>query len=113
MVVDFLKFKMFFILVMPYVLVSFKDKNESNEFIHVDGLPREWVHTSNNECYAFYPEPPYTNQQLKNIKEKIKNKDKPSMDWGTYEVVIKGRASKNFYINYEELSYILLVFNFY
>ncbi|KAK7873061.1 hypothetical protein R5R35_000345 [Gryllus longicercus] len=83
---------------MPYVLVEFVDSDNSTKLKDIDGLPRQWVHVdplNKQKCFAFYPKPPYSEEKLKEIQRMIKHRAKASLDWGLYEVNLKGTAESH------------------
>lgn len=94
-------------------LIEFTDCTTAEGVPYVDCVPAAWVtyNAKNNNLLVYYPAPPYDNNILHLLQEKIKNKKHPEKNWPLWNIDIRGGASKiQFLINNSLTSTIIFSF---
>ena len=62
----------------------------------MDIVPSSWVNydSSKKACMTFYPEPPYSNDDLKQLQKRVKKEMDPLSSWVKWPIILRGGASK-------------------
>lgn len=77
-------------------LIEFTSCTTSEGIPYVDCIPATWVtyNANSGHLMAYYPAPPYDDNVLQLLQEKIKNKESPEQNWPLWNVDIRGGAGK-------------------
>lgn len=79
-----------------YTLVQFITRGRRPLLKKIDIVPTFWVDYNNQtkKFYAKFLSPPYTDENIADLHNMIKNCEYPLEEWPVYTVLLKGRASK-------------------
>jgi hypothetical protein len=77
-------------------LIEFIDYKTEKDVPYVDCVPSTWIiyNPVTSALLAHYPAPPYNDEVLQELLEKVKNGECASKKWPLWNITIRGGASK-------------------
>lgn len=81
-----------------YTLIKFvyEDEQSKNEKSEIETVPNTWIgfDLTRHQLISKFMPPPYTSKRLKVLREIVKQCKEPISDWPSYDIDIRGYASK-------------------
>jgi hypothetical protein len=77
-------------------LIEFINYKNVEDVPYVDCVPSTWIIYSpcSDTLLAHYPAPPYNDEVLQELLNKVKNRECASKTWPLWNITIRGGASK-------------------
>lgn len=79
-----------------WYLIEFNESSSEEGIPYVDCVPATWINYNpvNKLLLTYYPPPPYDNEVLSDLKNKVRNKESPAKEWPLWHISIRGGAGK-------------------